>query len=202
MSYYFHHLHPGVGGGYFRLHRRRNFMDERVEDKGSMRKSITEYQHNPPRYNLHELPKLIRYMRYTMGFHEEANAWERYENHYRRYEQDMTKYDREMELYRKGKVSQRPQKPVLCAEPNTDVYAEKRGTPKLYERPSMYQNAGRMYTPHQIVSNRPLVDKKGKNSKEEPQLVEVKKLKNVRSLDIPIPGVEIPADLSASLESE
>jgi hypothetical protein len=95
--------------------------------------------HHPPRFNIHEIPKLIRVLRHTKNFYDEANAWEQYLVYYRQYEKDYEVYRKDCKLYEQGLLEKKPEPPCMCAEPNVDAYAERRGPPGEYKRPLRYQ---------------------------------------------------------------
>jgi hypothetical protein len=161
-------------------------------------------KHHEPRFNIHEIPRIIRVMRDTNGFYEEGAAWERYLHHYRNYEKLIITYKENMAKFKAGKMDHEPRRPTMPAEPNGVYYAEKRGPPKPYKRPGMYQGASRTGRPFQVVSSGSMSYSRAAQQEAEPpqapQLVEVEKLRNVRSISVRIPTIEIPAELSDYLE--
>jgi len=150
-------------------------------------------KHHEPRYAIHEIPRIINLLGKTYGFYEEASAWERYLNHYRNYERLMSKYLEDKRKFDRGLTKDKPRRPTMPAEPDASHYAANRPV-KPYKKPFMYQGVSLGPNPH--------VPPYGSTSavSNEPELVEVEKLPNVRGVTMNIPAVEIPAELSDYLE--
>lgn len=92
-------------------------------------------KHHEPRFNLHEIPKIIRVMQCTNGHYEEAAAWERYLHHYRNYEKLMVDYTENVFKFKAKKLDREPRRPTMPAEPDGAYYAEKRGAPRCTNAP-------------------------------------------------------------------
>lgn len=176
-------------------------------------------KHHPPRFAIHEIPKMIRFMRYTQNRFEEANAWERYLEYYQRYERDMKIYNQAV------KQGEKLRMPWMPAPPNSAKFAPKKA--KEYKRPLRYQGAKMTQKPYQVQSGslKNLVVHPTHEDEDEDEisvygtkranyettevnisdlnsLVEVEKLNPRRGLTMRLPTVNIPVELSDYLEGD